>query len=589
MDRIRIILVVSLLIRTALSDAQSYFLSLPDNPETFNRRVTRFQNNDILIADSSDEGVFSQANGKVFLIRIDNCGEVMWSFSYERTTEYIELKDVVLDDNDVIFAYGSAYRGGEELLFLLKVSPEGRLLNFKLIQPGTVDHFSYTMDIRDGEIMLYGLLLDFSTQKQGFIAVFNEGLEYKWGKRFAPFESEGKAIIDSRHHFMGRSGPFFYNLDRVGDLVWSVEVNPQISGFPLSGPAEIPGGYIFGAYHNEFVFFYKMDWAGNLVWKSRKIPSLRFAADLILADGKIIATYKHAMNGRNTLAQLLINPANGEIEEHSVLQTDESLDIEQLDQSMDSEGNITILGNKVLLEKYEIDIPYFLMQFPINNKSNDCFSWEPVSISQPNDIPLEFTSIDTTILEASMSVENSDASTIVLPYDFPVNDVCGFKIEPEIIVLDTLLSCGENWQVQLPSDRFIWEDDFAQPNRSLEIAGSYRAGNRDCLEPVVYEYRLMKPECVCKVYLPNAITVNNDGINDIFELYSDCSILEYQITVFNRWGMKVFDRKNHGWDGRYQDGNFEQGIYLVKIDYSLTDASGNTQKGSEIQEVVLIQ
>ena len=48
-----------------------------------------------------------QANGKVYLTRIDNCGKVVWSNSYERTNEYLEFKDIVVADDNTIYAYGS--------------------------------------------------------------------------------------------------------------------------------------------------------------------------------------------------------------------------------------------------------------------------------------------------------------------------------------------------------------------------------------------------------------------------------------------------------------------------------------------------
>lgn len=589
MNIFRGILGIGLIFGIASVAAQSYFLALPDDPETFNRRINRFSNDDILIGDSSDEGVFSQANGKVFLTRIDNCGNLVWSFSYERTTEYLEFKDVVLNGQDVIFAYGSAYRGGQELLFLLKVSPDGRLLNFKLVNTGTVDHFSYTMDIRNGELMVYGLLLDYNTQKRGFVSIFNEGFEYKWGKSFAPFESEGDAIIDSHHRYICRSSFFHYALSREGTLIWALEVDQTTGIQPLAGPLELPDGYVFQAFHNGTIFFYKLDTDGNLMWQTKKIATLKFVADMILINGKIIALTKHALTDRNTLARLIIDPSSGQIEEQTLLRTNESMDVDHVYQSVDQKGNFRILGNKALLEKYPLDVPYFLMQFPPDQKANNCFAWEPVNLDITNNIPLLFNPIDTILYDAGMSVENTDGLITVLPYDFPMKDVCGFKIEPTVITVDTTLACGVDWEIQLPSDEFVWEDAPAMRDRILRSAGVYRAVNRDCLEPVVYAYSLDKPECSCNLYLPNAITVNQDGVNDFFEIYSDCSIADYQLTVFNRWGMKILVQKNRAWDGRHPDGHFEAGLYLIRIEYRLMDAGGKIQVGHQMQEVVLLR
>src|SRR5690606_5068113 len=138
--------------------------------------------------------------------------------------------------------------------------------------------------------------------------------------------------------------------------------------------------------------------------------------------------------------------------------TNEYLDIDHVYQSVDRKGNFRILGNKALMAKYPLDVPYFLMQFPSDQKSNNCFSWEPANLDIINDIPLVFNPIDTILNDAAMRVENTDGLTTVLPYDFPMKDICGFKTEPAVITIDTTLTCGVDWAIQLPSDEFVWED-----------------------------------------------------------------------------------------------------------------------------------
>ncbi|MCB0669058.1 MAG: gliding motility-associated C-terminal domain-containing protein [Saprospiraceae bacterium] len=587
---LNIIFVFGLIFTVDLS-AQSYLLSLPDDAETFNRRIALFANNDILIADSSDDGIFTISNGKVFLTRIDKCGNVVWSNSYERSTEYLEFKDVVIGKNEVIFAYGSAYRGGQEMLFLLKVDQDGNLLNFKLIQTGTIDHFSYSMDIKDGVIMLYGLLLDFETQKEGFISIFDEGLQHKWGKHFAPFESEGDALIDSQGRFICRSGPFHYAFDPEGKLVWAKEVLLDNSALPVSGPCEVSGGFIFEAYRDQQIFFYKLDYDGNLIWKSNKITAAKFGADISArADGNITVLYKQAMGSENVLSRLDLNNSNGQILQHQYLEIEHSIDVDHLYSSRDHLGNIRVLGNKVLLERYSIDIPYFLFQFPVEGQeeNNGCYQWNDLNINSPNEIPLRLSDIDTMIPDTRMMVLNTEGMTLVQDYEFPVQDICGLIVDPEIIVSDTLLECDQEWKISLPASDLIWEDLGNNADRILKNSGTYRASNHDCREPKIHEYVLSKPDCTCEVYLPNAISANGDQLNDVFEIYSDCIVQQVHLTVFNRWGVKVYEG-NSVWNGRNLNGDLEQGTYIIKVDYILTDTNGQTQEGSQTQEVILIR
>ena len=586
-------IIVSLFISIWVSGnlhCQPYFYALPDGEETFNRRLARFANDDIVIGDSSDEGATTQASGKVFLTRIDNCGNVLWSYRYERTNEYLEFKDIAVDAKNIIYAYGSAYRGGTELLFLLRASDNGELIDFKLIETGTIDHSSYTLQVRNGIVMLYGLLLDFNTQKQGFVTVFNDNLQFRWARRFAPFESEGDAIIDNAGNYICRSGFSHYAINASGDLLWAKIVDPLLGVTPLAGPFEVTGGYIFQAFNGGFSFLYKLDKAGELVWKSDKFPSHRFAADFqVGGDGNIIAVYKHSVSGTHTPAFIHVESATGNIENQVFLDLGTSIDFEHLYQSVDSKGNVTLIGNKVLIETYPIEIPYFLMQFPLSQQINQCFSLQSHEAASPNDIPFAFNPIDTPLIDAEMQIEPTNANTLVYEYKYALEDHCGFKHRPEVVTTDTALECGKDWVVNLPAQEFTWKDGVQAGTRTIEQPGAYIASNRDCLQPKEYHYILEKPDCECQLYLPNAITANADDINDQFTIYSDCQIEEYHLTIFNRWGMIVYHSRNGKWDGSSQNGVHPPGIYIAKIEYSLRDLGGEIQRGQKMQEVILIR
>ena len=69
------------------------------------------------------------------------------------------------------------------------------------------------------------------------------------------------------------------------------------------------------------------------------------------------------------------------------------------------------------------------------------------------------------------------------------------------------------------------------------------------------------------MFAPNTFTPNNDGVNDIWTLVTDPSCwLEWQISVYNRWGQLVWESTTPGevWVGSYSKGNhyIADGIYV---------------------------
>ncbi|MCC6600945.1 MAG: gliding motility-associated C-terminal domain-containing protein [Crocinitomicaceae bacterium] len=83
--------------------------------------------------------------------------------------------------------------------------------------------------------------------------------------------------------------------------------------------------------------------------------------------------------------------------------------------------------------------------------------------------------------------------------------------------------------------------------------------------------------CESSIFVPSAFTPNGDGINDYFVAYGE-NILEFEMTIYNRWGDKVFftDDFKKGWNGSYRNGvhYVEDGIYNWFIRYRLIQPEG---------------
>ena len=78
-------------------------------------------------------------------------------------------------------------------------------------------------------------------------------------------------------------------------------------------------------------------------------------------------------------------------------------------------------------------------------------------------------------------------------------------------------------------------------------------------------------EYMTTVYIPNAFTPNNDGINDVFQA-KGVDVAEFELAVWNRWGDQVFKSNSieEPWIGNaYEGGEYfvPDGVYSYTITY----------------------
>ena len=82
------------------------------------------------------------------------------------------------------------------------------------------------------------------------------------------------------------------------------------------------------------------------------------------------------------------------------------------------------------------------------------------------------------------------------------------------------------------------------------------------------------------LYLPNCITPNGDGTNDVFYAYG-INIKTLDMRIFNRWGELMFEStdKTKGWNGT-MDGHYVQlGVYVYTVHCEWIDGKIEDRKG----------
>ncbi|MDY0400666.1 MAG: gliding motility-associated C-terminal domain-containing protein, partial [Bacteroidales bacterium] len=71
----------------------------------------------------------------------------------------------------------------------------------------------------------------------------------------------------------------------------------------------------------------------------------------------------------------------------------------------------------------------------------------------------------------------------------------------------------------------------------------------------------------CEISIPNVITPNDDGINDVFYITNIEFYPNSEIKIYNRWGKKIYENENYqgDWDGKgLDDGTY---YYIFRLNY----------------------
>lgn len=86
----------------------------------------------------------------------------------------------------------------------------------------------------------------------------------------------------------------------------------------------------------------------------------------------------------------------------------------------------------------------------------------------------------------------------------------------------------------------------------------------------------VEERCPGYIYIPNAFTPDNDGLNDVW-LVEGVNIRTFKLELWNRWGELIFtsDSMRKPWLGQRKDGDeyVEPGVYVYKIIYTIDDPS----------------
>jgi gliding motility-associated-like protein len=83
-----------------------------------------------------------------------------------------------------------------------------------------------------------------------------------------------------------------------------------------------------------------------------------------------------------------------------------------------------------------------------------------------------------------------------------------------------------------------------------------------------------------QVYVPNAFSPNDDGINDEFVVFPAKNISIVRTLIFSRWGELIFDGPgNKPWDGKFRGKPMTEGVYTYMVEVLLPDGQHSILSG----------
>lgn len=117
---------------------------------------------------------------------------------------------------------------------------------------------------------------------------------------------------------------------------------------------------------------------------------------------------------------------------------------------------------------------------------------------------------------------------------------------------------------------FLWQDNSNSSNYTIFEEGTYwvQLENECGFASDTLQVDLGK--CQCAIYVPNAFSPNNDGVNDFFSPFYACNFDSYKLIIFTRWGEKVFETTDRtlAWDGRFRGKELSIGMYVYQLQYT---------------------
>ena len=151
------------------------------------------------------------------------------------------------------------------------------------------------------------------------------------------------------------------------------------------------------------------------------------------------------------------------------------------------------------------------------------------------------------------------------------DSILAFYTEKPFIDLgnDTTICANEKLILDVTTEyaNYTWGDGNKDSIRVIKESGNYNVEVINICGSDADDVIIEVIDCSCQLYIPNSFTPNSDEVNDVFEIQSSCGVIDFNITVYNRWGQEIFESKDidFQWNGIFHNKEVPQENYVYSI------------------------
>jgi gliding motility-associated-like protein len=148
---------------------------------------------------------------------------------------------------------------------------------------------------------------------------------------------------------------------------------------------------------------------------------------------------------------------------------------------------------------------------------------------------------------------------------------------PEIALASDTLVCEKKLaRIGVPYNTlyfYLWNTHQTTSYIVADTSGVYTLQVKNNCGEIYKSIQVTYENCDKCLFIPNAFTPNNDGLNDEFEVKTVCPIEFYSLKIYNRWGQKIaeYDSPQAKWSGEKNNITQQQDVYVYVVDVTYTN------------------